>query len=449
VSGEQPVGGGARGLRVSLAGRLAAGVAVLLALMVAAAVALEPLVPQWWLRGLLVLLAGLPLALWWVTRVLQPLETTLRSLGDGILSFSDRDFSVRLAVHREDELGRLQQLYNRVADTLQQERREIRQRELLLATALDTSPVAIVLVGPTDNIIYSNREARGLFLGGDSLEGLSMAELLDGCPAAMREILAGDGDGIFAHAAADGRETYSLSRRLFRLNRQPHTLLLLHRITADLDRREVEVWKRVIRVISHELNNSLAPLSSLVYSLSLVTRKPDHREQAEQIFARVRERIDHLESFLSGYARFARLPPPKKVEVSWQELISCLGEFEGLELVGPLPARPGYCDRAQIQQLLVNLLKNAVEASQGEPELGLRIADAGDGGTVLMVMDRGRGMDTEAMKLALLPFHSTKARGSGLGLPLCREIIEAHGGKLAIEARDGGGTIVSCWLPGR
>ena len=117
--------------------------------------------------------------------------------------------------------------------------------------------------------------------------------------------------------------------------------------------------------------------------------------------------------------------------------------------MGSLPSRPGFFDRAQIQQLLVNLLKNAVEASENRPRLGLRIADTGDGGHLLMVMDRGRGMDTEAMKLALLPFYSTKAGGGGLGLPLCREIVEAHGGRLAIEARDGGGTTVSCWLPGR
>ena len=168
-------------------------------------------------------------------------------------------------------------LYNQVADTLQQERREIKQRELVLSTALDTSPVAIVLVGPTDFIIYSNREARMLFLGGTNLEGLSLTELLNGCPPQCGRFWRVRVTASSRQPAEENREAYSLSRRVFSLNRRQHTLLLLHRITADMERREAEVWKRVIRVISHELNNSLAPLSSLIHSASVVTRKPDHQ----------------------------------------------------------------------------------------------------------------------------------------------------------------------------
>ena len=109
--------------------------------------------------------------------------------------------------------------------------------------------------------------------------------------------------------------------------------------------------------------------------------------------------------------------------------------------------RQGYFDPAQIQQVMVNLFKNAVEASSDPPEITVRIDSTRGGGTFVQVLDRGRGMNEETLRKALLPFYSTKQTGSGLGLPLCREILEAHGGKLSLQLRPHGGLAVTCWLP--
>jgi signal transduction histidine kinase len=419
-------------------------VLVLMAAMAAAAnlLGLDP-----WLTFLLILLAGLPLGAWLLTRILRPLSVTLQGLSDGIRSFRDRDFSVRLADARQDELGELARLYNTVGEFLQQERYELRQKELLLGTALNRSPVAILLVNPGDRIIYSNHEARRLLLGGDKLEGRRFQEIRDGCPESMRDILASDSDGIFTVQGKELHETFHLAQRSFQLNRRRHTLLLLQRMTGELGRQEAETWKRVIRVISHELNNSLAPVSSLVHSAGLIAGQPEQRERLEEIFSTIRERLDHLKQFIDGYARFARLPKPHKQPVAWPDLLAGIGELAPAEIDGSLPSTSGYCDPAQIQQLLVNLVKNAVEASGDSPEVSIRVQVAAGGGAYLQVLDRGRGMDEETMRQALVPFYSTKQSGSGLGLPLCREIIEAHGGKISLQARAGGGTTVTCWLP--
>jgi len=400
-----------------------------------------------WLGLLLAMLIGIPIGAWLVSRILRPLDRTLSGLHFGIASFNDHDFSVRLASDRTDELGDLARLYNQVGETLRDERLAVRSKELLLASALDHSPVAVVLVNPRDRVVFSNLEARRLLTGGDRLEGrLFAADIRQSCPPEMREILAGDGDGVFSVRDDDSIETYHLSRRGFVLNRRKHLLVLLYRMTAELGRREAAIWKKVIRVISHELNNSLAPVSSLVHSAELISRRPEHAGRAEEVFATIRERLGHLRDFIDGYARFARLPAPRREESSWSGLVEGLDEFPTLTIDKPLPSRPVWLDRAQFRRLLVNLLLNAAEASDSEPEINLRVVETRDG-VCVQILDRGRGMDEETMKRALLPFYSTKKTGSGLGLALCREIVEGHGGRISLQQRPGGGTIVSCWFP--
>ena len=176
-----------RRFRTSFAGRVYLGIAGILVLMAAIAAACSAFHLQPWLIFLLTLLIGLPIGAVLVTRILRPLDITLSGLRDGISSFRDRDFSVRLASGRRDEMGELARLYNDVGRLLQKERQHLRQKELLLETALDRSPVAIMLVNALGRIIFSNPEARKLLLGGARLEGRSFAELEQHCPEDMRD----------------------------------------------------------------------------------------------------------------------------------------------------------------------------------------------------------------------------------------------------------------------
>jgi nitrogen fixation/metabolism regulation signal transduction histidine kinase len=441
----------------SIAGKVTAAVTAILAAMAGVALlAIRFEQPPWAVFTLMVGV-GFLLTAWVVARLLAPLDRVVRGVADGIRSFRDHDFSVRLAYRRADELGELVRLYNQVGSLLQEERHLLRQRELLLQTALDRSPAAILLVGPTGRVVYSNREARHLLLGGGALEGRSFAELRAGVPAEMQEVLASDSDGLFTVREGVGGEeertdTYHLSRRSFLLNYRRHELVLVRRLTGELGRREAEIWKKVLRVISHELNNSLAPISSLVHSARIVASEPRHAHRADEVFDTLRERLDHLRRFLDGYARFARLPRPRKEAVDWTHFLELLREFPEVRLQGAPPVSAGWFDPAQLRQVLVNLFKNAAEAAAGEAaatDIVLRVEAAPQGGTWIQVSDHGRGMDEETMRQALLPFYSTKAGGSGLGLALCREILEAHGGRISLQSRPGEGTVVSCWLPPR
>jgi len=401
-----------------------------------------------WQVFLLDLLVGLPLGLWLLARFLRPATAVIRALDDAFGSLGDQDYSVRLAPTRDDELGALVERYNAIAEALRDQHVDLRQRELLLETALHHSPSAIVLVNPRGWVIYANPEARRLFLGGEKLEGRGFADVLEGCPQEMREVLAAGRDGLFTVDHEGEVETYHLAQRTFHLNRRPHGLYLLRRMTPEIGRQEARIWKKVIRVISHELNNSLAPISSLAHSAATAAGKPEHVHRLPQIFANIEERIAHLGRFLEGYARFARLPQPQKQDVSWSEFLEPLRALHPFEIENELPSDRASFDPAQMEQVVINLVKNAREASADGVGVLVRLRAAPDGGTYLQVVDHGAGMGDDVLRQALLPFYSTKKEGVGVGLALCREIVSEHGGTLRIESREGEGTVVSCWLPG-
>jgi signal transduction histidine kinase len=209
--------------------------------------------------------------------------------------------------------------------------------------------------------------------------------------------------------------------------------------------QEVAIWKKVIRVIAHELNNSLAPITSLAHSGQALAGAPE-RERLRRVFTTIEERASHLAAFIDGYARFAKLPRPRPAPVPWQPLLSGLKDSLSFRVLEPLPRTEGWFDATQIEQVLINLIKNAIESGSPEDEVTIAVRERPDG-TMIEVADRGSGLAEEVLRDALLPFYSTKPKGTGLGLTLCREIVDAHGGRLSIANREDGGAVVTVWLP--
>jgi two-component system nitrogen regulation sensor histidine kinase NtrY len=433
--------------RFSLGGRFAIYIGI--ALVVSSAVAAWTASLGWppasvFLSGLVV---GAPLGAWLVSRAFRPVRDTLRTLTDGVRSFHENDFGLRIAGGQADELGELVSLYNRLGDALRRERNEIYQRELLLDTVLQGAPMAIILVNELQRVVYANAAARALCGQSRRLAGRSLSDLMEGCPAEIRRPIASEEDAIVTGAAADGDgETFRVIHRRFYLNTQEHRLIVVERMTAELKRQEVDVWKKVIRVMSHELNNSLAPVRSLVHSARLLAARPD-RGRVVDVLGSVEDRVKHLCDFLEGYARFARLPLPRRETVSWRSFLKTVQAFFPFRLVTPVGPEKGYFDPAQMQQVLINLLKNAAESGSPPSEIAVALEQSGEGSWLVHVLDRGREMDEETMKKALLPFYSSKQSGTGLGLPLCTEILTAHGGTLRLQRRPGGGMSVTCVLP--
>jgi len=407
--------------------------------------------------GLAVWLQSLPLAvtlsaavlllpiLWLAARILQPIQRLLRGLAGTVASYREGDFSRSLVVERNDELGELMIAHNELATALRAQRTHLVQRELLLDTVMQNSPVALVLVDAQTRVTYANLAARQLFSDGRSLTGLKFEDSLAGAPPAMRRATEEQADSLFSSEIDGIEETFHLSQRAFVLQGKPYRLYLLKRLTRELSRQEVSTWKKLIRVLSHELNNSLGPLSSLAHTGAEIARRGEYAT-LPTVFAAIAERAEHLHQFVSGYAAFAKLPAPRPEPVEWPALLADLARHHAFRLAKTPPARAGWFDRTQVEQALINLLKNAHEAGGLPEDIELEVTNLGDGHRI-EVRDRGSGMNPTVLGQALLPFYSTKRSGTGLGLALAREIAEAHGGRIQLANREGGGLSVAMDLP--
>ncbi len=430
--------------RYSLVGKVALWAFSLIALAVGVAAALALWLQSIWAAFLLTLAMMAPLIAWSGAALLRRTQRLLRALTDGVQSLRSRDFSIGIRNASRDELSELVAEYNALGDALRSERQALYQRELLLETVIQSSPLALVLTTDVGIIVYGNTVARQLLNAGRRLEGARLGELLESAPAPLREAMAASEDTLFTLEVRGEPEIFHLARREFVLNTQRHRLYLLKQLTREINAQEVATWKKVIRVISHELNNSLAPISSLVHSAKLMVDSPD--PQLQRAFTTIEERVAHLHAFVAGYARFAKLPKPRIEPVAWQSFLEELRAALPFVLGGPLPMQPGYFDRAQLAQALLNIIKNATEAGSAPEHIIVDIRTL-ENGHQIDVRDRGSGMSENVLQQAVLPFYSTKSSGTGLGLALCREIVEAHGGRLHLRNREGGGAVVTLWLP--
>ena len=385
--------------------------------------------------------AGVVLVLALIDAPLRRIRRNLGALVDGVSGFADNDFSLRLHVTGNDEITELVTIYNGIGDVLRRQRNESLQRELLFETVLQASPLAILLTNDQRRIVFVNRAARDLLAGAERLEGRRIDDVAAEVPP-LRDAVTGAAASLFSA----GSETYQLTQRTFYINAREHVLWLIGRLTQELRRQEIDVWKRAIRVVSHELNNSLAPVHSLFHSARVVRERGGDDERLEEINSAIAERLESLQQFIDGYASFARLPKPRRAPVSWRELLESVQVVMPFTIGEPLPARQACVDRAQIEQVVINLVKNAKEAGSAEADICVRVVPR-EGGVALTVDDRGRGMDDATISHALLPFYTTRPGGTGLGLAVVSEIVDAHGGNVRIAQRAGGGTTVACWLP--
>ncbi|GAA0788464.1 sensor histidine kinase [Shewanella aestuarii] len=388
----------------------------------------------------------------WSTRTLA---NSLSALEVGLLNFKDNEFSVSLHQYGESQLDALAESYNQASAKLRSERQFIYQRELMLDKVIQNSPNIMLLVDDNQRVIYANDAARHLFNQGIKIEGLLLTELVSVLPDALRKALTSEHEGLFSIGDSELEsgsltevETWHIARGRFNQNNQQHHLILLKQLTKELNRQEVAIWKKVIRIISHELNNSVAPIASMVNSGRVLT-KDVNNDKLTLIFDTIEDRTAHLSQFISHYAQFAKLPLPKKSAVDWSKLIAQLAQQYPVNLITELPKKPIELDSVQLEQVLINLLKNAHESGADKEQVSLSFQEVilPYSGIFITVTDNGSGMSSEVLSQALLPFYSTKQSGTGIGLPLCREIVEAHGGHITMQNRLEGGLSVKLWLP--
>ena len=268
----------------------------------------------------------------------------------------------------------------------------------------------------------------------------------------LGDCLVGEAEQIAELDLPGAKGRFKMHREPFREGGKRHELLVLADVSAPLREEERQAWRRIVRVLGHEINNSLAPIRSLAGSLrNLVSRDPldeDWREDVTSGLDVIASRSDSLNRFMAAYASLARLPAPSKTA---QPLAPLVRRVAGLEQRLAVTVRPGpdvdvMIDADQIEQVLINLIKNAVEAA-GETGGGVEVTwEDGETRAEICVLDEGPGI--VATSNLFVPFFTTKPKGSGIGLVLCRQIAEAHGGSLTLENRVGRtGAVARLQLP--
>jgi nitrogen fixation/metabolism regulation signal transduction histidine kinase len=381
-----------------------------------------------------------------VTRYLiSDITEGLSALETGLLNLKDGEFASTLAFKKGDEIGRLCEIYNETVIHLRDEKHWLYQRELLLDKVTQSSPEVLFLIDDKGQVIFSNISARQFFGQHQGIEGMFIDELVTFAENGAKQAILERATGLFSMTLDDGDvQTWHMSLGQFLLNNQTHHLFILKQMTRELSRQEVAVWKKVIRVISHELNNSLGPISSMLHSGKILSENLSETRLA-RVFETIDERIVHLTSFVQGYGKFAKLPEPQIKTLNWMHLSEQLAEQWQFQDLSEEDVA-FQADPVQIEQLLINLLKNAHESEGKVEDISMSIKQLNQE-VCITVTDRGKGISDTVMANALVPFYSTKPSGTGLGLALCREIVDSHHGRIALRNNAQGGLSVIVTLP--
>jgi two-component system nitrogen regulation sensor histidine kinase NtrY len=375
-----------------------------------------------------------------VARPLQTISNLLAALREG-------DFSIRARTSGgSDPLEHVMFEINTLADTLRGQRLGAQEATALLHAVMAEIDVAIFAFDGRQRLVLVNRYGARLLgipdadLVGESAEALGLQRALQ-TPATLQDLTFAGGSG-----------RWEVRRTRFFQGGSPHDLLALSDLSQPLREQEREAWRRLIRVIGHELNNSLAPIKSIAGSLeSLLGRDPlpdDWRDDMTHGLSIIAARSDALGRFTSAYARLARLPPPQRVNTDLGPLVRRVAALDMKAAVTLVEGPPVIvsADADQLEQLLINVTRNAVEAAAetgGAVTLGWTLRDEW---VEIRIDDEGPGLPSTGN--LFVPFFTTKPGGSGIGLALSRQIAEGHGGTLTLENRsDRRGTRATLRLP--
>jgi two-component system, NtrC family, nitrogen regulation sensor histidine kinase NtrY len=390
---------------------------------------------RWTLSGAVILLSGLA-----VRALHHAVTRPLGTLGNVLAALREGDFSMRFHAsgHPDDPLDHVAQEVNALSSTLRAQRLGAAEAAALLNRVIEEIDVAVLSIDSEDRLQLVNRAAERLLgRGRDQLLSRPAVE------AGVADLLTGEAPRLIEAAFPGEAGRFEVRRTSFRQEGLPQRLLVVSNLSRALREEERQAWQRLIRVLGHELNNSLAPIQSIAGSLeALLAQQPppgDRDDDMRRGLAVIRSRAESLGRFMEAYGRLARLPAPRPHDVVLRPLAERVARLETrVRVAVDGPELTASADADQIEQVLINLVRNAADAAAetgGGVRLGWSRSKSDSRWLDIWVDDDGPGL--AATTNLFVPFFTTKPQGSGIGLVLSRQIAEAHGGSLTLQNRTG------------
>lgn len=375
-----------------------------------------------------------------ITYQFRTLSNLLEGMTHGDYSLRGRRYGV------DDSLGQLVGQINDLAETLVEQRFTAHESQLLVSKVIQHIDVAIIAVDENKHLALLNPAA-------EKLLNVEFAQVLhQPLDDIAQRLLTVNTDQVVELNFAKGKRKFKVIRDQYREHGQQHELFFVTDVNVLLRDHERQAWQNLIRVLSHEINNSLAPIASLANTLKTLASKQELKASFSQNLSEsldiIAERAESLKAFINSYRQLTHLPEPKKIEINLQTLFDkIIPLFNQREIVVDCQRQLSvFVDPVQFEQVLINLLKNADEAMVDKSKSILITVETGVDLILVKIIDNGLGIKN--INNLFTPFYTTKKQGSGIGLVLCRQIIEAHLGDLSLENRSvKQGCIVKIKLP--
>jgi two-component system nitrogen regulation sensor histidine kinase NtrY len=380
------------------------------------------------------------LAFWWgfSASIYERVASPLRTLANLLEAMREGDYSIRArSARNEDALADVMQQVNAMGATLRAQRLGALEATTLLRKVMEEIDVAVFAFDSAHRLRLVNR-------AGERMLNQPSERLLstDAATLGLSEYLEGEASRTVQRTFAGGTGRWGIARSMFREGGLPHNLLVITDLTRPLREEELQAWQRLVRVLGHELNNSLTPIKSIAGSLgSLLAREPkpeDWEDDMKRGLTVIANRSEALSRFMGAYARLAKLPRPALRPVHVGKLVEQVARLETriTPTLQPGPEVVVQADSDQLEQLLINVLRNGVDAAM-ETGGGVEVGWARSSGQLeIWIRDEGPGIANPGN--LFVPFFTTKPGGSGIGLVLSRQIAEAHGGSLTLLNRPQG-----------